>query len=191
MPRYESEVDFRNRLLDSGMVHLNEGVNATIYMNPARPNEVMRLSYASDAAVRWLKRCKQLYEFGKRNPWLPHVYDVRHVAMATPKYKDTEFVMAFVERLEPATIKDATLALEVDVLYWLDQLTFNEQCLPCIIPSWIQAKLAKHGKDFREAVNYVLNTLVADSDIPLRLDLSLNNMCVRGRQLVFVDPWSV
>lgn len=172
------------QLIKKGQQHLGSGNFASVFQHPTYANMVVRVADVGDAGNVWLEVCAQQ----RFNPWLPQVAEITTANLESedrPHWIQVSFIEKTRElslgRLAPS-MRPFTSVLGV---YAGSPLPLSKNSKDALLR--LAAKYVPGDKDLITALNLISK---GPSGHPgMHLDLVPSNLRMRGRQVVFSDPW--
>lgn len=170
----ESFDNYLQRLIDLGIEKLGKGQHATVFQHPTHPNVVVKVSVEGpkSASYSWLS-----WSETANNRYAPKVYFLSELKTSAPakwRYKTPpRMFIAFLEKLQPADLptvraffkKHDYVFLKLEPKFWgIDDDNFEYVEDPDLLAS-----------------------LKAITSMGYS-DLKSENIMLRGKQIVFVDP---
>ena len=164
----ETFKEYSKRLSSMGLKELGEGAFGKVFQHPADRDIAVKIVRRDDANRRWLKFCQSHQD----NPFLPKLYGVNTLDVEDSKYA----YAVFMEKLKPAPLYKF-VSFSEDIA---DSL--RKEGHP-VSPKSFWKDCANFSKDnnLKEVATFFAKALG-------RLDISMHNVMLRGKQIVFVDP---
>lgn len=152
------------------MTRLGRGATATVFQHPKYSEVVVKVGLAKpdSEGYEWLQWCK-----AHLNPWTPQVYSLEELDTVLPTGKKGRMFIAFMERLDKADSRTVrkffsdhkTVFPRLERSFW----GFDPEALKTIKDPKLLAAL--------KAINRYRHC-----------DFKLENVMMRGDQIVFSDP---
>lgn len=189
----EKPDEYIKRLLSLGMKRIGRGTTSTVFQHPTVPNLVVKIGRfkrngRTSMAYDWLMFAQSESD----NPFLPkisHLQVLHDVELNAWEFNENgaEMYICMMEKLSPATAADVEKMIAD---YGIESCIVRD---PNARPGRVQKMwdVTDNKADIAKIKNHHLRSVIATLDYMSSIsnnDFAVDNLLMRGRQLVFVDP---